>query len=274
MWDTGQLIVAHGLAFQERGMRIERVINNNVISALDDQGREIVAMGRGIGFQKKSGQEIKAAQVEKIFHLGSPDLQARFQELLANMPMECVQVSDEIISYAKSHLSMQLNQNVYLALTDHIDFALRRFKDGMLFENALYSEIRRFYPEEFQIGCHALDLIEERIMTEIIRHLIGMIRADYHFPEDLVYEDRLITNLKFMLNRLIQNKEGWITEDARFNEFVRANYRNEYELARAMRDYIESVVSCKMTEEEVIYLAVQLKYADIKKKEGKKNGIF
>ena len=55
---------------------------------------------------------------------------------------------------------MQLNQNVYLALTDHIDFALRRFKDGMLFENALYSEIRRFYPEEFQIGCHALDLIE------------------------------------------------------------------------------------------------------------------
>ena len=59
-------------------MRIEKVINNNVISALDDQGREIVAMGRGIGFQKKSGQEIKAAQVEKIFHLGSPDLQARF----------------------------------------------------------------------------------------------------------------------------------------------------------------------------------------------------
>ena len=59
MWDTGQLIVAHGLAFQERGMRIEKVINNNVISALDDQGREIVAMGRGIGFQKKSGQEIK-----------------------------------------------------------------------------------------------------------------------------------------------------------------------------------------------------------------------
>ena len=53
---------------------------------------------------------------------------------------------------------------------------------------------------------------------------------DYHFPEDLVYEDRLITNLKFMLNRLIQKKEGWITEDARFNEFVRANYRNEYEL--------------------------------------------
>jgi len=117
-------------------------------------------------------------------------------------------------------------------------------------------------------------LRDTQIMTEIIRHLIGMIRADYHFPEDLVYEDRLITNLKFMLNRLIQNKEGWITEDARFNEFVRANYRNEYELARAMRDYIESVVSCKMTEEEVIYLAVQLKYADIKKKEGKKNGIF
>lgn len=97
-----------------------------------------------------------------------------------------------------------------------------------------------------------------------------MIRADYHFPEDLVYEDRLITNLKFMLNRLIQNKEGWITEDARFNEFVRANYRNEYELARAMRDYIESVVSCKMTEEEVIYLCSPAEICRYQKKEGKK----
>ena len=78
-------------------MRIERVINNNVISALDDQGREIVAMGRGIGFQKKSGQEIKAAQVEKIFHLGSPDLQARFQELPAsNNPIYLIVLSYQL----------------------------------------------------------------------------------------------------------------------------------------------------------------------------------
>ena len=39
-------------------MRIERVINNNVISALDDQGRVIVAMGRHrLPEKKRSGDQ-------------------------------------------------------------------------------------------------------------------------------------------------------------------------------------------------------------------------
>ena len=78
------------------------------------------------------------------------------------MPLVCIQVSDEIISHARKVLTPQLSQSVYLTLTDHIDFALTRFREGMLFENGLYEEIKRFYPEEFQVGRHALDLIEEK----------------------------------------------------------------------------------------------------------------
>ena len=37
-------------------MIIERIINNNVVSALDEDGKEIVVMGNGIGFGKKKGQ--------------------------------------------------------------------------------------------------------------------------------------------------------------------------------------------------------------------------
>ena len=40
-------------------MRIEKVINNNIISARDDKGVELVVMGRGIGFDKKPGNEIR-----------------------------------------------------------------------------------------------------------------------------------------------------------------------------------------------------------------------
>jgi len=48
-------------------MKIQKVINNNVISALDEGGQEIVAMGRGIGFQKKAGEELAESAVEKVF---------------------------------------------------------------------------------------------------------------------------------------------------------------------------------------------------------------
>ena len=48
-------------------MRIEKVYNNNVVLAKGDEGEEIIVMGRGLGFQKKSGDEIDTSLVEKTF---------------------------------------------------------------------------------------------------------------------------------------------------------------------------------------------------------------
>ena len=39
-------------------MRIEKVINNNIVSAFDDTGRELVLMGRGLGFGGRPGQPV------------------------------------------------------------------------------------------------------------------------------------------------------------------------------------------------------------------------
>lgn len=272
-------------------MRVQRVINNNVISALDERGKEIVAMGKGIGFQKRPGQQISEIGVEKIFRLESPTILEHFKELIANMPLACVQISDEIITYAKTVLSQQLSQSVYLTLTDHINFAVTRFHDGMLFENALYSEIKRFYPDEFDVGKRALDLIEKQIgvrlpedeaasiafhlvnaeyglkfrdihmMSELIRHLIEMVHAVHPVREDSIETDRLMTNLKFLLNRLLlQEKPSKVEKDEDFLNFIRQHCAQEYELALKMREYIEAVCGCQMAEEEVIYLTIQLKY--------------
>ena len=35
---------------------IEKVINNNIISAYEKSGAEVIVMGRGIGFKKKQGE--------------------------------------------------------------------------------------------------------------------------------------------------------------------------------------------------------------------------
>ena len=67
-------------------MRIEKVINNNIISARDDKGVELVVMGRGIGFDKKPGNEITDGKIEKIFRLDKMDDREHFKELLASLP--------------------------------------------------------------------------------------------------------------------------------------------------------------------------------------------
>ena len=142
---------------------IEKVINNNIISAYEKSGAEVIVMGRGIGFKKKQGEEVPADQISKIFRIKSRTLAEQFKELLANMPLERVRISDEIISHAKDHLKLKLNQSIYVTLTDHINFAIERVSQGIEPQNALLWEIKRFYPQEFQLGIYALELIQDRL---------------------------------------------------------------------------------------------------------------
>ena len=51
-------------------MQIIKVINNNVISSEDDKGKEIIVMGKGIGFGKKAGEEIDETKIESILPSG------------------------------------------------------------------------------------------------------------------------------------------------------------------------------------------------------------
>ena len=54
-------------------MKVLKSINNNVVSCLDENGQEVIAMGRGLGFSLRSGDELDAAKVEKLFRMQTPD---------------------------------------------------------------------------------------------------------------------------------------------------------------------------------------------------------
>lgn len=118
-------------------MKIEKVINNNIISSFDENGREIVVMGRGLGFKKKAGELVDKSKIEKIFKMDTNEETQQLQNLLADIPLEHIQISNEIISYFKNVINKKLNKNVYITLTDHINFAIERYKQGLNFKNAL-----------------------------------------------------------------------------------------------------------------------------------------
>lgn len=71
-------------------------------------------------------------KVEKIFRIKSQSIAGQLKELLAKMPLEQVQISNEIISYAKKTMKLKLNQSIYVTLTDHISFAISRCKGFIL----------------------------------------------------------------------------------------------------------------------------------------------
>ena len=269
---------------------IEKVINNNIISAYEKSGAEVIVMGRGIGFKKKQGEVVPADQISKIFRIKSRTLTEQFKELLANMPLERVRISDEIISHAKDHLKLKLNQSIYVTLTDHINFAIERVSQGIEPQNALLWEIKRFYPQEFQLGIYALELIHDRLGILLPEDEAGFIalhfvNAEYgtdirdavKFPDqmqaivDIVEHDlgimldesslhyeRFVTHIKFLIQR-IYRKELLSSEDRELSLMMQRKYPREYECSVKVAEYIMQATGSRLSEEEIMYLSVHIR---------------
>lgn len=269
---------------------IEKVINNNIISAYEKSGAEVIVMGRGIGLKKKQGEMVPADQISKIFRIKSRTLAEQFKELLANMPLERVRISDEIISHAKDHLKLKLNQSIYVTLTDHINFAIERVSQGIEPQNALLWEIKRFYPQEFQLGIYALELIQDRLDILLPEDEAGFIalhfvNAEYgtdirdavKFPDqmqaivDIVERDlgilldesslhyeRFMTHIKFLIQR-IYRKELLSSEDRELFLLMQRKYPREYQCSLKVAEYIMQATGSRLSEEEIMYLSVHIR---------------
>lgn len=269
---------------------IEKVINNDIISAYEKSGAEVIVMGRGIGFKKKQGEVVPADQISKIFRIKSRTLAEQFKELLANMPLERVRISDEIISHAKDHLKLKLNQSIYVTLTDHINFAIERVSQGIEPQNALLWEIKRFYPQEFQLGIYALELIQDRLGILLPEDEAGFIalhfvNAEYgtdirdavKFPDqmqaivDIVERDlgilldesslhyeRFMTHIKFLIQR-IYRKELLSSEDRELSLLMQRKYPREYQCSLKVAEYIMQATGSRLSEEEIMYLSVHIR---------------
>ena len=49
-----------------------------------------------------------------------------------------------------------------MTLTDHINSAVARYREGIALKNMMKIDIRKFYPKEYQVGMHAIEWIKEQ----------------------------------------------------------------------------------------------------------------
>lgn len=271
-------------------MKISKIINNNVVSTCDEEGREVIVMGRGVGFKAREGSTIDEEKIEKVFRLDSQNTMDKFKELLENLPMEHVQISAEIIGYAKEVLNRPINPNVYITLTDHINFALERYKQKMMFSNPLIREVRSFYHAEYLIGEYAIAMIERDLgvklpvdeaasialhivnaeydapmgdtikITNLIQQVLEVVREYFSIELDeqsLSYE-RFITHLRFLAQRVFTG-EHMNLDNLEFQEVIDRLYPEEYACSQKIQALIKLQYRHQVTEEEVAYLALHIK---------------
>ena len=220
-------------------MKIEKVLNNNVVVALDENGAETVLMGRGLGFGRRAGDEAPPDKVEKRFTLHSDQLSDRFQQLITSIPLPHFLMSERIINHAKIALGKELSDSIYVTLPDHISAAVNRYKEGIVLPNPLLWDIRQLYKDEFRVGLKANEIVKEETgveftedeaafialhfvnaqlggeirdiydMTYLLQAVFRIVYDEYGFRPDhesLNYY-RFVTHLKFYARRIVSGEE-------------------------------------------------------------------
>lgn len=268
-------------------MKIIRIINNNVVVIIENK-KEVILCGKGIGFQKKFGDLVDESNIEKVFRMDI-ETNKQFQEIIKNIPMEHIDIVTDIISEAKSSLGRRLNDTIYINLVDHISTAIQRAKDGIIIRNALYHEIKKFYPEEFAIGKMAIKKIKDKLgieladdeiifialhfvgaemdadvetdkMIEAMTEIVNFIRRIYgiEMNEDDVFYYRFITHLKFFVARLFTGQVYENVPDDGLLEIITNRYQDAFSCVEKISSFIFNKYGYRVSDEEKVYLTIHI----------------
>ena len=269
-------------------MKIAKILNNNVVMVQDDQGREQVVMGRGLAFQKRIGDSLNGAQIEKVFALQSDLLVRRLEELLHQIPPEVMTTCDRIIDIATQRLG-KLQESLYITLTDHCYFAIERQNKGLAIKNVLLWDIKRLYPKEFELGQEARAIILRRLnvelaedeagfialhlvtaqlnnempevmhVTRVMQEILQLVKYQFQleYNESSLSYQRFVTHLKFFAQRML-TRTVVDDDDVSLHAAVKDNYPKAWKCAVKIAQHLQQSYQRDLTAEEIMFLAINI----------------
>lgn len=267
---------------------IKRIYNNNV-AMVDDAGIERIAVGKGIVFGRKRGEEIDPSAFEKVFTLDDPAQLSRLERLIKGIPSEYLLIAEEIVAMLRRESDSVIDDSVLIALTDHISMALEREQAGIVCDNPLLFEIKRFYGREFELALKAREIIHSHLGIEISEAEVGFIalhivnatmrqRADYlvlsikmingildtvaetfglTYDEGSVQYERFLRHLQFFAQRVL-DKSIAQSEDTFLFHLGKDQYPDALECTERIGTHIEQEYGCVVSDAEKGYLVYHI----------------
>ena len=69
-------------------MRIEKILNNNVVITRNELNQEMIVMGKGLAFKRKVGDLITETSIDKKFQVADDRLSRHFQKLVQDILLQ------------------------------------------------------------------------------------------------------------------------------------------------------------------------------------------
>lgn len=94
-------------------MKIEQIINNNVVITKNKKGKETVVIGKGIGFNGKKGDPIDDNKIIKTFMLNDEKEKNSFSLMIDEIPYDIIEFGIEICDFITSRCSKKSVKGFY-----------------------------------------------------------------------------------------------------------------------------------------------------------------
>lgn len=220
----------------------------------------------------------------------NPETVAEWTRVYVDLPDAEMQVFLNIITFAEAVLQTKFDPSFFIALADHLHYAIERSREGISLQNPLAWEVRKFYPREYEIGKQALRLIandlevelvddeaasvalhlvnaqkdaglheKDRQMTQIVVGISEIVRL--HFACDLEQDsfsfNRFITHLRYLAQRIVSGVSGG-KNDAFLYEQAKTNYPKSFICTQKIVTYIKSSYAFELSLDEQVYLTIHI----------------
>lgn len=270
------------------GLQVLKALNNNVIIASHPDYGEVVVIGKGIGFNRKAKDLLALNEIEKMFILKDDKEKEQYKMLLHQVDEKFIEVMNDVIFYISQHAGAPLNEHIHIALTDHMAFAVKRYRQEIPIHNPFQYETREFYPREYALAEHVVKEINRRLgirlpddevgfvalhiysaitnrsvnevreHSRLITELIDLIERNLEqkIDKNSLNYSRLISHLLFALERIRRGES--FAEPPQINEMIKKEYAEMYSLAWTLVKVMQKRMHKPVYEAEVTYLTLHL----------------
>ena len=268
---------------------VKSIINNNIVIVSDFNGREVIAIGKGLGFKKHKNEFVYPHEVMKTYVLVGKTVNGMFT-LFEEVPFDVIEIAQKIIDYASNQLGITFNVNLLSGLADHINFAIKRCEEKMVIDVPVYYDIQHLYPHEFAVGEYALKEIKKVMSIQLPKeeiigialHLINAkaivssyqknegnndaIESITHIIESffsITVErksfnySRFVSHIQYLLKR---GSEGQyiMSDNQEMFQTLTSSFPSVYECAKQIDDYIFKKFNYTFNDEEILYLMLHI----------------
>lgn len=279
-------------------MIITGILNNNAVIAKDEGKQEVVVFGTGVGFKAKYGDKVDEKKIQTVYVNNVEGLALTKHQI----PVGILQTVNDIFSLAKEKGLDELSDAIFFSLSDHLKASVQRKLRNIELNNPFLYELEMYFPDEWnvamasreiisrnlnihfgkdELGYIALHLLAEnklvesvgvkntmRIVDDIMAIAIPNLEIDEETIRHSFRYNRLLTHVKLFAYRFLRDEQLEDGVEIQLEQLLGNQFDTELRCIDLIREYLEERYHKKISNQEILYLAIHFKTCRLMKNPG------